>query len=196
MHGVHAVVFRARFAARHVSRLGRFFCVLSRLMSLAYQKGKLRSIRRKIYAKSLARYSPKYIRVLRYLSMRIAVPLTALAVRRIPPYLLTQHWLVPLFLAEAEGLHTRHDYIMHGVHAVMFRARFAARHVSRLGRFFCVLSRLMSLAYQKGKLRSIRRKIYAKSLARYFPNGTRYSVADNVRPVLPFNMVSQSVQKI
>ena len=50
----------------------------------------------------------------------------------------------------------------------LFRARFAARHVSRLGRFFCVLSRLMSLAYQKGKLRSIRRKILAKSLARYF----------------------------
>ena len=50
----------------------------------------------------------------------------------------------------------------------LFRARFAARHVSRLGRFFCVLSHLMSLAYQKGKLRSIRRKIFAKSLARYF----------------------------
>ena len=41
---------------------------------------------------------------------------------------------MPLFLAKAEGLHTRHDYIMHGVHAVVFRARFAARQDSRLGR--------------------------------------------------------------
>ena len=71
-------------------------------------------------------------------------------------------------MAEAEGLHPRHDYIMHGVHAVVFRARFAARHDSRLGQPFCVLSRLMSLAYQRGKLRSMRRKIIAKSLARYF----------------------------
>ena len=37
---LHAVVFRARFAARHDSRLGQLFCGLSRLMSLAYQKGK------------------------------------------------------------------------------------------------------------------------------------------------------------
>ena len=34
---VHAVVFRARFAARHDSRLGQSFCALSRLMSLAYR---------------------------------------------------------------------------------------------------------------------------------------------------------------
>ena len=54
-----------------------------------------------------------------------------------------------VLLAEAEGLHPGHDYIMHGVHAVVFRARFAARHDSRLGRFFCVLSRLMSLAYRQ-----------------------------------------------
>ena len=37
-HPVHAVVFRARFAARHDSRLGQYFCALSRLMSLAYRQ--------------------------------------------------------------------------------------------------------------------------------------------------------------
>ena len=35
---VHAVAFRARFAARHDSRLGQYFCALSRLMSLAYRQ--------------------------------------------------------------------------------------------------------------------------------------------------------------
>ena len=86
---LHAVVFRARFAARHVSRSGRFFCVLSRLMSLAYQRGKLRSIRRKILAKFLARYfvvSLKQHYVKRNLSVRISMrpPTWALAVRRLP----------------------------------------------------------------------------------------------------------------
>ena len=38
----------------------------------------------------------------------------------------------------------------------------------RLIKLVFALSRLMSLAYQKDKLRSVRRKIYAKSLARYF----------------------------
>ena len=38
----------------------------------------------------------------------------------------------------------------------------------RLIKLVFALSRLMSLAYQKGKLRSIRRKIFAKILARYF----------------------------
>ena len=39
-----------------------------------------------------------------------------------------------VLLAEVEGSHPGHDYIMHGVHAVVFRARFAARQDSRLGR--------------------------------------------------------------
>ncbi len=86
---LHAVVFRARFAARHDSRLGQPFCVLSRLMSLAYQRGKLRSIRRKILAKFLARYfvvSLKQHYVKRNLSVRISMrpPTWALAVRQLP----------------------------------------------------------------------------------------------------------------
>ena len=82
-------MFRARFAARHDSRLGQLFCGLSRLMSLAYQKGKLRSIRRKILAKFLARYfvvSLKQHYVKRNLSVRISMrpPTWALAVRQLP----------------------------------------------------------------------------------------------------------------
>ena len=97
-------------------------------------------------------------------TIRVQVPVTA-------PKRRTSRLGSFFALVRLPGLHritASQSSAVHPVHAVVFRARFAARHDSRLGQPFCGLSRLMSLAYQRGKLRSIRRKILAKFLARYF----------------------------
>ena len=81
-------------------------------------------------------------------------PLTALAVRQVPEIEWRKTSRLGSFFAlvRLPGLHritASQSSAVHPVHAVVFRARFAARHDSRLGQYFCALSRLMSLAYRQ-----------------------------------------------
>ena len=87
-HPVHAVVFRARFAARHVSRLGQYFCALSRLMSLAYRQVSFVPFGAKFSQNSLPDTSWSRLNRIAFLSdrsMRMSRhPLSELSARRIP----------------------------------------------------------------------------------------------------------------
>ena len=62
---------------------------------------------------------------------------------------ITAHWYAPFFVCRDSPRVTLLFARCYPVHAVVFRARFAARHDSRLGQYFCALSRLMSLAYRQ-----------------------------------------------
>ena len=85
---VHAVVFRARFAARHDSRLGQYFCALSRLMSLAYRQVSFVPFGAKFSQNSLPDTSWSRLNRIAFLSdrsMRMSRhPLSELSARRIP----------------------------------------------------------------------------------------------------------------